>query len=159
MANKLKHCSRCSRDKIASKEFFWRNVKRKDGFNDWCKECANSYRASLHKQDRNGIDLHFKGNTSLLVLNRLSVSGRTKINLSVAKRILKAYVEAKTNCVKIDLDYVKKSDIPISLGKFSQFVSELKKAAKANYTLEKYLSLGRPFAISGSKVLIPEAKK
>jgi len=41
--NKLKQCTKCTRNFPITSEFFYRNRTTKDGLDSWCKECKKEY--------------------------------------------------------------------------------------------------------------------
>jgi 5-methylcytosine-specific restriction endonuclease McrA len=52
---KIKKCSQCGEDKIASSEYFYRNKGYKDGIRSECKECVREYSKEYRKNNKDEI--------------------------------------------------------------------------------------------------------
>ena len=55
----LKKCSRCGQYLPATKEYFYRDRRAKDGLQRWCRECMHSYNTEWQKEkgDRYGVEV------------------------------------------------------------------------------------------------------
>lgn len=48
----MKICTKCKKEYLATREYFFRHVRQKDGLNSWCKKCCGQYTKIYRSQHR-----------------------------------------------------------------------------------------------------------
>lgn len=137
---KLTHkiCPRCNVKKPVSG--YWNCKTGPDGLFFYCKDCSKK-KAS-------------QGSTKLDCL--LTVSRHAGMSVNSAKQMLKIYLEYKKTGMSLS-KLLEDSKLPYKAGSLIQLMSELRKAAKDNLTLEAYFKAGRKYK-PGNQVLIEGEK-
>ena len=153
--SKLLTCSNCK--KTLHPSFFWADKSASSGRCSRCKSCASTQKRlyeSRSKESRIRLD----GKTSLNELLTLSQRKGSFISGMEAKAIFKAYILSKKQGKEF-ADILKEYQVKRTLGGCNNFIIELRKAAKANMTLEEYLKQGRPFKFNFHKKVLVRASK
>ena len=153
--SKLLTCAYCKKDLPPSA--FWVDRVATTGRCSRCKSCASAQK-KLYESRTKESRIRLDGKTSLGELLTLSQRKGSFISGMEAKAIFKAYILSKKQGKEF-ADLLKEYQVKRALSGCRSFIIELKKAAKANMTLEEYLKQGRPFKFNFHKKVLVKASK